>query len=131
MPLYSALPPTGYSMKADVWVSSSALLGRMNFALGMTSGKIRGVKVDAVQLAGGPHPPADATVALSALEAKLLAGDVSKQTHDSIIAQIEAPAKSAAHQGQEKKGPPSKPAGPPDTSTIAGLLLGSPEFQKR
>jgi uncharacterized protein (DUF1800 family) len=131
MPLYSAQPPTGYSMKADVWVSSSALLGRMNFALGMTSGKIRGVKVDAVQLAGGPPPPADATLALSALEAKLLAGDVSKQTHDSIIAQIEAPAKSAAPQGQERKGAPSRPAGAPDTSTIAGLLLGSPEFQKR
>ncbi len=58
MPLYSAQPPTGYSMKADTWVSSSALLNRMNFALGMTAGKIRGVKVDAVQLAGGPPPPA-------------------------------------------------------------------------
>jgi uncharacterized protein (DUF1800 family) len=130
MPLYSAQPPTGYSMKADMWVSSSALLGRMNFALGMTSGKIRGVKVDAVQLAGGPPPPADATMALSALEAKLLAGDVSKQTHDSIMAQIEAPAHNAAG-GQDKKSPQSKPAGPPDTSTMAGLLLGSPEFQKR
>jgi len=131
MPLYSAQPPTGYSMKADTWVSSSALLGRMNFALGMTSGKIRGVKVDAVQLAGGPPPPADATMALSALEAKLLAGDVSKQTHDSIMAQIEAPSKNAGQEGQDKKSPQSKPAGPPDTSTIAGLLLGSPEFQKR
>ncbi|HEY6372018.1 MAG TPA: DUF1800 domain-containing protein [Candidatus Sulfotelmatobacter sp.] len=131
MPLYSAQPPTGYSMKADSWVSSSALLGRMNFALGMTSGKIRGVKVDAGQLAGGPPPPADATMALSALEAKLLAGDVSKQTHDSIMAQIESPTKNATPEGQDKKGPQGKPAGPPDTSTIAGLLLGSPEFQKR
>ncbi len=131
MPLYSALPPTGYSMKADTWVSSSALLGRMNFALGMTSGKIRGVKVDAVQLAGGPPPPADATMALSALEAKLLVGDVSKQTHDSIMAQIEAPTKNATSDAQDQKGFQGKPAGPPDTSTIAGLLLGSPEFQKR
>ena len=131
MPLYSAQPPTGYSMKADTWVSSSALLGRMNFALGLTSGKVRGVKVDAVQLAGGPPAPADATTALSALEAKLLAGDVSKQTHDSIIAQIEAPAKNAAPDSQENKAPQRKPAGPPDASTIAGLLLGSPEFQKR
>jgi uncharacterized protein (DUF1800 family) len=131
MPLYSAQPPTGYSMKADTWVSSSALLGRMNFALGLTSGKVRGVKVDAVQLAGGPPAPADATTALSALEAKLLAGDVSKQTHDSIIAQIEAPAKNAAPDSQENKAPQRKPAGPPDASTIAGLLLGSPEFQTR
>ena len=140
MPLYSAQPPTGYSMKADTWVSSSALLNRMNFALGMTSGKVRGVKVDAVQLAGGPPAPADATTALAALELKLLAGDVSKQTHDSIIAQIEAPSKNAAMNGQDgqdgqdgqvKKSPQGKPVGPPDTSTIAGLLLGSPEFQKR
>jgi uncharacterized protein (DUF1800 family) len=144
MPLYSAQPPTGYSMKADTWVSSSALLNRMNFALGLTAGRVRGVKVDAVQLAGGPPQPADAAVALSTMEAKLLAGDVSQQTHDSIMAQIEAPAKSAAanqpgkgpqDQGsQDKRAPQRKPgdvARPPDASTIAGLLLGSPEFQKR
>ncbi len=52
MPLYGAQPPTGYSMKAETWVSSSALLNRMNFALALTSGKIKGVKVDAAQLAG-------------------------------------------------------------------------------
>jgi uncharacterized protein (DUF1800 family) len=121
MPLYGAQPPTGYSMKAETWVSSSALLNRMNFALGLTSGKVRGAKVDALQLAGGAQPAGDAALALSALEAKLLADDVSKQTHDSIVAQIET--------AQTEK--PGKPARPPDASTIAGLLLGSPEFQKR
>src|SRR3984885_9627811 len=52
MPLYGAQPPTGYSMKADTWVSSSALLNRMNFSLALTSGKIKGVKVDTAQLVG-------------------------------------------------------------------------------
>jgi uncharacterized protein (DUF1800 family) len=139
MPLYSAQPPTGYSMKAETWVSSSALLNRMNFALGLTAGKVRGVKVDAVRLSGGPPAPADVTVALSTMEATLLAGDVSPQTHDSIMAQIDAPAKTAAasqpeKSSPEKKAPQRKPgnvARPPDASTIAGLLLGSPEFQKR
>ncbi|HME33748.1 MAG TPA: DUF1800 domain-containing protein [Candidatus Sulfotelmatobacter sp.] len=150
MPLYAAQPPTGYSMKAETWVSSSALLNRMNFALGLTGGKVRGVKMDAVQLAGGPPAPADATVALSALEAKLLAGDVSKQTHDSIMAQInmaqintaqiEAPAKNALvpsvpaqpdKDSQQKRRKPADVPRPPDASTMAGLLLGSPEFQKR
>ena len=134
MPLYGAQPPTGYSMKAEVWVSSSALLNRMNFALGLTGGKVRGVKVDAVQLAGGPPPPTDANMALSALEAKLLAADVSKQTHDSIVAQLEGPAKNASPEQQENSSPkrkPAEPARPPDPGTIAGLLLGSPEFQKR
>ena len=67
MPLYAAQPPTGYSMKAETWVSSSALLTRMNFALGFTAGKIRGVKVDTPQLAGAAPAPSDALLTLSTL----------------------------------------------------------------
>lgn len=135
MPLYGAQPPTGYSMKADTWVSSSALLTRMNFALALTAGKVRGVTVDAVQLAGGPPPP-DASTALSTMEAKLLASDVSKQTHDSIVAQLASPASPGNSASQQQTGNSAKPkkqdaSRPPDASTIAGLLLGSPEFQRR
>jgi uncharacterized protein (DUF1800 family) len=111
MPLYGAQPPTGYSMKADAWVSSAALLNRMNFALALTSGRIRGVQVDASRFAPDARY-SDPSMILSAFENRLIAGGVSEQTHDSIVAQI-----------QETKG-----ANP---STIAGLLLGSPEFQKR
>ncbi len=127
MPLYGAQPPTGYSMKAETWVSSSALLNRMNFALALTGGKVRGVKVDSVRLAGGELPPADANLVLTAMETKLLAADVSQQTHDSILAQVAPP------NATPDKRPPGKPAPPrpPDTNMIAGLLLGSPEFQKR
>jgi uncharacterized protein (DUF1800 family) len=136
MPLYGAQPPTGYSMKAETWVSSSALLNRMNFALGLTGGKVRGVKVDMTQLAGTSPPAMDAALALSTMEAKLLADDVSKQTHDSIMAQMQAPAKNTWPEPQDKSQdkPQRKPADvarPPDASTIAGLLLGSPEFQRR
>jgi uncharacterized protein (DUF1800 family) len=134
MPLFGAQPPTGYSTKADTWVSSSALLTRMNFALALTSGKIRGVKVDTAQLAGGRTPLPDATETLSTMETTLLASDVSKQTHDSIMAQIEAGTKAPAPASQDKQVPDEKPADrarPPDASTIAGLLLGSPEFQRR
>jgi uncharacterized protein (DUF1800 family) len=135
MPLYGAQPPTGYSMKAETWVSSSALLNRMNFALTLTSGKIKGVKVDAARLAGGSTPP-DANATLSTLEASLLVGGVSTQTHDSIVAQIEAAAatKNGTQQKPDSKAAPRKPEGasrPPDVNTIAGLLLGSPEFQRR
>ncbi len=134
MPLYGAQPPTGYSMKAETWVSSSALLNRMNFALALTSGKIKGVKVDTAQLAGSDPLPADSAATLSTLEANLVAGGVSKQTHDSIAAQIEAAAKNGTQRKPDNKAPPRKPdnaARPPDASTIAGLLLGSPEFQRR
>ena len=133
MPLYGAQPPTGYSMKAETWVSSSALLNRMNFALALTSGKVRGVKVDMAQLTGNEALLADSSVTLARLEAGLLEGDVSKQTHDSIAAQIEAAGKNG-QQKQDNNARQRKPDGashPPDGSTIAGLLLGSPEFQKR
>ena len=124
MPLYGAQPPTGYSMKSEAWVSSSALLNRMNFALNFTSGKMRGVNVDLSRLAGEANA-SDLAMTISALEATLLDSDVSKQTHDSIVAQIESPPNSATVQkaAQQVK--------PPDVSGIAGLLLGSPEFQRR
>jgi uncharacterized protein (DUF1800 family) len=117
MPLYGAQPPTGYSMKAETWVSSSALLNRMNFALALTSGKIRGVKVEAAQLAGSNPAPSDSSVTLSTLESSILVGGVSQQTHDSIAGQLETAAKKASHS--------------PDVTMVAGLLLGSPEFQRR
>jgi uncharacterized protein (DUF1800 family) len=136
MPLYGAQPPTGYSMKAETWVSSSALLNRMNFAVALTNGKIKAVKVDVGLLAGNnpPNPPPDSMHALSTLEATLLGGDVSKQTHDSITAQIDAAAMSGTQQKQDSKAGGRKPADaarPPDANTIAGFLLGSPEFQRR
>jgi len=134
MPLYGAQPPTGYSMKAETWVSSSALLNRMNFALALTGGKIKGVKVDAAQLAGSTASPLDATTTLSTLEASLLVGGVSQQTHDSIVAQIEAAGKNGAQPKPDSKAGTRKPADgarPPDVNTMAGLLLGSPEFQRR
>jgi uncharacterized protein (DUF1800 family) len=130
MPLYGAQPPTGYSMKADTWVSSSALLNRMNFALALTGGRVRGVSVDTQQLAGALPEPTDATTTLSTMESKLLAADVSKQTHDSIVAQLESPKTDRPQPGNNGTKP--KPQNrPPDASTIAGLLLGSPEFQRR
>jgi uncharacterized protein (DUF1800 family) len=141
MPLYGAQPPTGYSMKAETWVSSSALLNRMNFALALTADKIRAVKVDVGQLYGSGPSPDDPQLALTAMEGKLLADNVSKQTHDSIAAQIAAspaePQRAAAPLQPERVQPDQKSqhklaaSRPPEANTIAGLLLGSPEFQRR
>src|SRR5262249_32326237 len=64
MPLYGMQPPTGYSMKAEVWVNSSALLNRMNFALSLGAGRLPGVALDPQTLIPG-QPPADAQAALA------------------------------------------------------------------
>jgi uncharacterized protein (DUF1800 family) len=123
MPTYGMQPPTGYSMKAETWVNSSALLGRMNFALALTAGRLRGVQVDSNRMLGASSPPGDPQQTLTVLENGLLAGDVSKQTHDTIAAQMQDPKIS-----QRRLDDPTRP---PNVSAIAGLLLGSPEFQRR
>jgi uncharacterized protein (DUF1800 family) len=119
MPLFAMQPPTGYSMKADAWVNSSALLGRMNFALALTSGKVKGVQVDSEKLPGRDDPQQT----LAALENALLSGDVSQQTNDVIAARLQD-SKISCRKLDD-------PARPPNISLIAGLLLGSPEFQRR
>ena len=43
MPLYQCQPPTGYKDTAEAWVNTGALVGRMNFALSLTTNKVRGV----------------------------------------------------------------------------------------
>jgi uncharacterized protein (DUF1800 family) len=43
MPLYFCQPPTGYDDSAEPWVSSGALVTRMNFALELGANRLRGV----------------------------------------------------------------------------------------
>ena len=46
MPLYQQQPPTGYKDTADAWVSTSGLLARLNLALDLAGGNVRGVSID-------------------------------------------------------------------------------------
>ena len=122
MPLYGMQPPTGYSMKADAWISSAALLGRLNFALALTSGKLKGLKLDPGYLLGPNGTASDPQQTLAVLENSLLAADISRQTHDTIATQLQE-TKLGGRLGDQTR--------LPSFSVIAGLLLGSPEFQKR
>src|SRR5215475_8741660 len=122
MPLYGAQPPTGYSMKAQTWVSSSALLERMNFAIRLASGRIPGVQVPPTP-ASLENQPGDAEQLMRSLENALLSGDVSPQTHATVVARLQDPAISRRMLDD--------PARSPNVALIEGLLLGSPEFQRR
>jgi len=140
-PLYGSQPPTGYSTASDVWVNSAALLDRMNFGLSLATNKLQGTSFNLAQLMNSiPAPAASATAVAGAtlttaslgdddpyqvqlkLEQLLLAGDISKQTHDAIEQQIVGP--QLAPQGPNARNQPN-------VNVIAGLLLGSPEFQRK
>jgi len=122
MPLYGMQPPTGYSMKGETWVNSAALLTRMNFALQLGSGKLPGTSLDAQALLHGATPQ-DADAALAVLENGILGGDVSAQTHAVMQKQLNDP------QVMQRK--LDDPGRAPNYGAIAGLIMGSPEFQRR
>ena len=100
-PLYRKVEPTGYSSANAEWVNSAALLARMNFALALVDNRVPGAKVDT-----GAFDNSAATVAR-----KLLFHDPTKQTLDSIEKAL-----------SQKE---------PTPALIAGLVLGSPDFQRR
>ena len=44
-PLYFSEPPTGYAEEAEAWVSSGAVMSRLNFAMELSANRIPGVRV--------------------------------------------------------------------------------------
>ena len=88
MPIYGAQPPTGYADRADAWVNSGALLGRMNFALALTSGRMR-------TLGAAPATPPTAEDAPRALLQVALADEVRAATA-ATVANATTPAQTMA-----------------------------------
>jgi uncharacterized protein (DUF1800 family) len=121
-PLYQCEPPTGYSDKADAWVNTGALLSRMNFSLALTSNRLRGAQVNIDSLFGSdtaanPHATLDRAIQL------LLGGPASRQTRDTLEKQLDEP--------QILQASLDDPVKQVNAAMIAGLVLGSPEFQRR
>ena len=137
MPLYGAIPPTGYNWQASTWVSTGALVNRMNFALRLAANRLPGIAVVwLAQASSGPIATPESEE--QRLEAVLVAGGVSDSTRAAVldqfqqqIAQAAAPAKPIL--AAVKPGNPAQAAAALDRQDqlLAGLLLGSPEFQRR
>jgi uncharacterized protein (DUF1800 family) len=160
MPLYGCVPPTGYSANAQAWVNTGALVTRMNFALNLAANKLAGIQTawpaDAVagdlgREVAGDAAQMDVTADELRLENRLIQGDVSEQTRKTLLEQVgsqpEARTENAGTQsavaqpintaaqviGKQRS---TNPANPPaarekQDALLAGLLLGSPEFQRR
>jgi uncharacterized protein (DUF1800 family) len=148
MPLYACVPPTGYSDKADAWVSTGELVTRMNFALSLATNKFGGIKSQWTPAATQAASAADVELSL---EARLVPGGVSEKTRAAVLDQAQSaqavPVISSAQpsvqifpkpvdtaQGkakQQQEQTAQAAALEKQNAQIAGLLLGSPEFQRR
>ncbi|MEO7189746.1 MAG: DUF1800 domain-containing protein [Vicinamibacterales bacterium] len=142
MPLYGCQPPTGYSMTADAWVNTGALLNRMNFALQLVSGgRIvpsgngrRGAAPPAMagdMTPGAPEMPRGQGRGRGALAARgpiaidlsALAPDSGVQSRDRVVDRLLG--------GEISDSTRQTLAKAETPQNLIALTLGSPEFQRR
>ena len=146
MQVYGAIPPTGYNWQASTWVSTGALVNRMNFALQFSSNKLAGIPI---KWATDDTVDADATPETEEqrLEGWLVAGGVSETTRAAVLQQFSEQNPNQPSEQVSAATPFTvidesatvKPARSAKAATalekqdqlLAGLLLGSPEFQRR
>lgn len=119
-PLYSYQPPTGYPDRNEAWMSSGTLLSRLNFGLQLASGKVAGVKVDLAALTAPlPQQPPESWQEAMNVYPPLLLPETNVDQDANILGRLAAASK-----------PRSKGA-PTPAQEVVGMLLGSPEFQRR
>jgi uncharacterized protein (DUF1800 family) len=155
MPFYGCQTPNGYSWTAGAWVNSGDLLTRINIALALASHKLgTATDLDALMKIKGPDAASTAQKEAK-LEAIFLNGELNPQARQTVLQQADALATQGpmALPAAEPFKPGPKQAGtmpvraafvqvmdlatpipaPSDkqAALLAGLLLGSPDFQKR
>ena len=116
-PLYRAQPPTGWPEVAAPWVNAGALVSRINFALALAGGKVPGTEVALPALSG----TATADASVDALAQAVLHRQLSPGTRATLLRAVAG----------EQDVMPDGERRPLDPAKVAGLLLGSPEFQKQ
>jgi uncharacterized protein (DUF1800 family) len=104
-PLYRCNPPTGFAEHAAPWVNAGALINRINFGLALASNRVRGVTVSL--------PPT-----LEEISLRVLGQPLSEATRATVMRALTT----EEIDGEVRPVLPSK---------AAGLLLGSPEFQRQ
>jgi uncharacterized protein (DUF1800 family) len=155
MPFFGCQTPNGYSWAAGPWVNSGDLLTRINIALALASHKLgTATDLDALMKIKAPDA-ATVTQKEAKLEAVFLDGQLNPQARQTVLQQADELAAQGplVLPGSEPSKPGAKQAGtmpvraafvqvmdlatpipaPTDkqAALVAGLLLGSPDFQKR
>ncbi|HZY62765.1 MAG TPA: DUF1800 domain-containing protein [Edaphobacter sp.] len=155
MPLYGMQTPNGYSWSSDAWVNTGDLVNRMNFALILSSDRMNGIETDWRGLLKEPESGAlslssDTAAAAKekSLESILLGQSASTHTRETVLQQFQntsAQEDAVRNFGiTTKRREPmarvlnaaspvrqTKPADDREAEVMAGLLLGSPDFQRR
>lgn len=115
-PLYQYQAPTGYPEDSRKWVSSGALVSRLNFALGLMNNEMLEVSLPDTPITTTTEP---ATIVQS-VTGEILNGDVSPATRATLLKQATATVSENSSAAKQ-----------PLRDRLTALILGSPEFQRR
>ena len=122
-PMFQYEAPSGYADLGSTWINSSTLLWRLNFAMLLATDRLPGTEVRLGNLldVGGDAGGKDM---VSLLAEQLLGEQASPETVEAILNKggLETNFQQAAYRPGGRR---------PEVATIAGLLLASPEFQRR
>jgi uncharacterized protein (DUF1800 family) len=153
-PLYGYQAPTGYPDKAENWVNTGALLERLNFGLALASNRIPGTRVDLSRLAvnaSDGSSAADKERLMDRFLNIIVNGEVSPHTKSKLLEQMNQPltvttpsetatdnmtddrgARRGARRGQRELARADfGNISNPEVIKAAGLVLGTPEFQRQ
>lgn len=144
MPLYGAKPPTGYHWNEQTWLNSTALVSRMNFAVLLATNRLPGTEIDWNSMRQHLGIAADgaAKEIEQTLEIRLLGSAASDRTRGTVLSQDSEAKGNDAAQMFNQSGKDEEDAVQVSKRSslgaenvriagMAGLLLGSPEFQRR
>jgi uncharacterized protein (DUF1800 family) len=148
-PMYSYQAPTGFPDRANFWVNTGSLLYRMNFGLALATGKMDGVSYDEGAL-NKFHEPESMEAALKTYGALLMPGRDLSAGNQKLLKLLQDPAivkkiETAASNTKPNVEPEHKDGlmddnlaskkittiNPSTIRQVIGILLGSPEFQRR
>ena len=138
-PLFGRITPDGYPDRGEQWLSSGAMVARLNFAAALATNRLRGTTLDFAKLVTDADKSSK-----DAAAARLMSLTTNNELSDSTRAAIKTATMEAlvikpgspptnVPVNFQGNGPP-----PPPLPQISGyvpemiaLLIGSPEFQRR
>jgi uncharacterized protein (DUF1800 family) len=131
--------PTGYPDKGAYWINTGSLLNRMNFGLALAAGRIPGVSVDLLALNSG-HEPESAQAALLVYGRLILPERNLDATVKRLTPMLSDPGfvekvseASSKERGEVEVGSMSgdMASANPMLAQVVGIIIGSPEYQRR
>lgn len=124
-PLYEYGAPTGFPDRADFWINPGTLTARINFGLHLAAGQVSGVTLPSVEAAGAGDP-------LEQEVALLLPGRDPGPVAEKLRPLVDDTGFEERMQEKSKRKTPPLPSRPRlDRRRLQGILLGSPDFQRR